>query len=118
MASASPGKRLFKRYYNRNTSIDFKTNDNYRLINAYNPKDPVLRKKYVWYFPAAPRITGNTALGCDWKRESNKLASYFEKHFTYSIFKKFNFEGNGYNHYFYYYSKNPELKNLLIYLEE
>jgi len=117
MASASPGKKLLKRYYHRNTTIDYKIQDNYRLINAYNPNDPILKKKYVWYIPAAPRITGNTALGCNWKRESNKLDNYFKKHFQNSTFNGFNFKDNGYNHYFYNYSKNPELKHLIFHLE-
>lgn len=85
-AAASSGKKHFKRYYKRNTTLNFRTNDNYALFNLINENDFVLLKKFGrMHFT---KVLGNTTLGCNRKGESQKLKSYFEKKYSNSIFRE------------------------------
>jgi len=82
IAAASPGKKLFKNYHLRNTELDFKSRDNYNLLNVYNEKDFVLKKGFL------SKRYGNTSLGCNWQGESKKLNKYFKKHFPNSNYQQ------------------------------
>ena len=44
-AAASSGKKHFKRYYKRNTNLDYAASDNYTLFNLINENDFVLLKR-------------------------------------------------------------------------
>ena len=108
VASASAGKKLFKNYYDRVTTYDFKKNDNYSIINAFNKKDNVLRLNLLYPFRAS------TKLGCDYHNESGKLKRYFSKNFTQSSFieKPITYSG-GAPHYFFNYVGDPSFVNVL-----
>lgn len=83
-AAASSGKKHFKRYYKRNTNLDYAASDNYTLFNLINENDFVLLKRIGrLHFT---KVLGNTTLGCNRKSESQKLKSYFEKKYNNSIF--------------------------------
>ena len=80
VASASSGKKLFDNYYDRNTSFHFEAGDNYKVINVYNKRDGVLRKN-MWYPSRA-----STKLGCNYRKESDKLYDHFSKVFPHSSY--------------------------------
>lgn len=77
---------VFQHYYERNTVIDFKSKDNYRLLILYNKKDFVLRKRdYIFgIFGPGPSRYGKTSLGCDYRNEICKLQKSFKNDFPHS----------------------------------
>ncbi len=105
VASASPGKKLFKHYYSRNTTFNFKENDNYTIINAFNTKDNVLRINLLYPLKAS------TKLGCDYRNESGKLLNYFNKNFQNSTYLEFSIPyTNRASHYLHSYVNHPDFK--------
>jgi hypothetical protein len=111
VASASSGSYLFKNYHNRNTNINFKTADNYTIINFYNKKDNVLRKG------GFPRRFGVTTLGCNFRNESEKLKKHFELNYPNSTYKEyFANEQPPANHFFWRYTNSPEFTKVLTLL--
>jgi len=112
VASASAGKKLFKNFYQRITEFDYKTKDNYTIINAFNKKDVVLKINLL--YPAR----ASTKLGCNFMNESGKLTKYFSKNFTSSTFiqKRIKYKGVS-PHFFYHYVGHPTFQNVfeLIY---
>ena len=112
-ASASPGKKLFKNYYLRNTAFDFRGHDNYALFNFINEKDEALLKSRVAI--KFPKLFGNTTLGCNYHGESEKLNTYFTEHFPNSIYCE------GYNvtnqrHWFISYVQSEGFEDVLNFL--
>lgn len=71
----------FAQYYERQTTYDFKTKDNYKLILLYNENDFVLRKKVGWFGPGPNRYV-NTTLGCNHKGCTTAFEKDFQKKFT------------------------------------
>lgn len=106
LASASPGIKLFKKYYKRNTSYNFREKDNYSLLNVINEKDIVLLKK--GFGLKFTKILGNTSLGCNSKRESEKLGEYFIKKFPNSSYSEHYITNIKKSHYFTSYIKALE----------
>lgn len=108
VASASSGIDLFEDYYNRNTTVDYKSKDNYSLINYYNKKDHVLRKG------GFPKKYGNTTLGCNFRGESKKLKNYFNQKFPNSSYThQPTYNKSDGNHYFWMYTNAPEFTKVL-----
>ncbi|RTY95131.1 alpha/beta hydrolase [Flavobacterium sp. GT3R68] len=89
IAPAIAADIISNNYYKRNSTIDYKSKDNYRLMIAYNEKDFVLRKKdnKVGLFGPGPKKYGNTTLGCNYHNEAVKLKMLFEKQFPNSPIK-------------------------------
>lgn len=114
-ASASPGKKLFKKYYERNTSYDYQIRDNYSLYNFMNKRDFVLSKSMGKIGFA--RFMGNTTLGCDYKNESKKLKAYFEENFINSTYLEGEFLGS-YSHLFGSYVESEGFDGVLKFLYE
>jgi len=112
-ASASPGIKHFKNYYNRSTDIDYQKKDNYSILNFINKSDFVLLKKKG--FIKLPKLLGNTTLGCDFKGESKKLKEYFTKNYPNS---KYTEAYNKYNadHWFKSYIKSKGFDYVLNFL--
>lgn len=71
----------FIQYYERQTTYDFKTKDNYKLILLFNENDFVLRKKVGWFGPG-PNKYVNTTLGCNHKGCTTNFEVDFLKKFT------------------------------------
>lgn len=82
-------KEPFYEYFERTSSIDFESKDNYELTILYNEKDFVLKKKWKFFGPG-PKKYGNTSLGCNHKNEIKKLETYFENNFKNSYIKAYN----------------------------
>jgi hypothetical protein len=117
VGSASSGKRLFKNYYNRNTSNNFIENDNYTIINSYNKKDGVLRKNL--FYPTR----ASTKLGCNYQNESGKLFKFFRRKFKHSKYidwrNTYNSSDRNFNHAFFNYIKHTSFEKVfsIIYNE-
>lgn len=108
VASASPGKALFKHYYCRTTSLKFKDKDNYSVVNVFNNKDNVLRINLLYPTRAS------TKLGCDYRNESGKLATYFQKHFKNSSYSQFSINYNSRaSHHFHSYANHSDFNAVL-----
>lgn len=80
-------KEPFNFYFDRNTTLEFKENDNYKLVVIYNEKDFVLLKKepYTMIFGPGPKKYGITTLGCNHKKEVKKLKKLFKTKYPNSI---------------------------------
>jgi hypothetical protein len=114
-ASASPGKKLFKHYYDRNTSLNYRQEDNYALFNFMNEKDEALLKSKVAI--KFPKLFGNTTLGCNYHHESDKLKAYFNENFPHSSY------GQGFNtmnskHSFMSYIQSSGFDEVLLFLND
>jgi hypothetical protein len=112
-ASASPGKKLFKKYYNRNTELNYQETDNYSILNFINKNDFVLLKKRG--FIKLPKLLGNTTLGCDYKSESKKLKEFFEMNFPNSTYSEAYNNYNG-DHWFKSYTKSDGFEDVMYFL--
>jgi hypothetical protein len=76
VASASPGKKLFKRYSQRGgRQLNPESIDNYTIINVYNKGDNVLIINSIW--PFSP----SSSLGCNRWRSSFKLNEFFSENY-------------------------------------
>lgn len=123
LASASPGKKLFKNYYERNSTIDFNKNDNYKILNVYHIDDFVLlkqkQKSFVKgsikiYGPKFSSFLGNTRLGCNRFNEAFKLKKYFERKFPHSYFEYSRLKDKGRTHLFSSYMDSKRLYSFLF----
>jgi len=112
-ASASPGIKHFKNYYNRNSTFEFKTQDNYKLFNLINENDEVLLKKKGNI--QLPKTLGNTTLGCNFKGESDQLKVYFKENFCSSIYKE-GYVENTSSHWFKSYISSTGFNEVLLFL--
>ena len=112
-ASASPGKKLFRDYYKRNTTFDYVNNDNYTLFNFMNLNDEALLKSKVAI--KFPRVFGNTTLGCNYHHESDKLKEYFTDHFPNSTYLEGQNNSNE-HHSFVYYVQSDGFDEVLQFL--
>lgn len=110
LASASPGKKLFKHYYKRNTSINFEEKDNYSVMNAYNELDVALKKA------GFVKILGNTSLGKNHHGESFKLDRYFDKKYPNSFYDHVHIDNISNFHYFHKYIGSVKVKKGLDFL--
>ena len=72
--SAAP----FAEYHERTTGGEHLQQDNYVLSIIYNEKDFVLRKRWKIFGPG-PRKYGNTSLGCNCRKEAEKLKERFQQ---------------------------------------
>ncbi|MBT4339193.1 MAG: hypothetical protein HOD63_11425, partial [Bacteroidetes bacterium] len=112
-ASASPGIKLFSKYYDRNTAFAFQEEDNYSVLNFINKNDFVLLKKKG--FIKFPKLLGNTTLGCDFKDESKKLKEYFELNYPNSSYSEGYNTYNG-DHWFKSYTKSDGFEVVMNFL--
>jgi Alpha/beta hydrolase of unknown function (DUF900) len=115
VAPAIAGVEVFKNYYQRNTSLDFKTKDNYTLNVVYNKNDFVLMKKepMTGFFGPGPRKYGNTTLGCNYQNEAVKLSDYFKANFKNSTFNLYDASDVGKCHFVSCYCSSNTLKKAL-----
>ena len=76
IAPAIGASTLTDNYHKRNSSVDFRTKDNYSLKVVYNDDDFALRKKdpKIGVFGPGPENYGLTTLGCNHKGEAILLA--------------------------------------------
>lgn len=113
VASASSGKKLFDNFYKRDSKINYLLKDNYKVINAYNKKDNVLRLNMLYPFRAS------TKLGCNYRNESGKLKKYFNKNFINSEYIEvpITYRG-GAPHYFHNYVNDKGFEEILIMVYE
>lgn len=70
----------FEEYHERTTDTDPATEDNYQLSILYNEKDFVLKKRWKIFGPG-PKKYGNTSLGCNCRKEADKLQAHFSETF-------------------------------------
>ena len=112
-ASASPGKKLFRHYYDRNATCDYVSKDNYSLFNFMNENDVALLKSKVAI--KFPKVFGNTTLGCNYHHESEKLKEYFKIHFPNSSYSE-GFNTSSERHSFIYYVQSEGFKEVLQFL--
>lgn len=98
-------KTPFQSYFDRVTELAFKTNDNYTLSIIYNEKDFVLLKKepVLMVVGPGPKKYGLTTLGCNHKKEVQKLEALFKTSYTNSTFNAYKI-GPAKNHLFTYYA--------------
>jgi len=89
LIAPSISKEPFNKYFQRNSSIDFKSKDNYSLNILYNEKDFALRKKWKIFGPG-PKKYGNTSLGCNHRNEIEKLETIFHNDFKNSFLNTLN----------------------------
>ena len=80
MLAPAISKDPFTDYDERTNALSLSDADNYHLSVLYNKKDFVLRKRVLVFGPG-PKKYGNTALGCNCRRELYKLEDYFLEHF-------------------------------------
>ncbi len=120
VAPAIAGVEVFKNYYKRNTSLDFKTKDNYTLSVVYNKNDFVLMKKepMMGVFGPGPRKYGNTTLGCNYRDEAIKLTNYFKANFKNSTFNLYDAADVGKCHFVSCYCGSDVLKTALIMIDK
>jgi len=112
-AGAASGKKHFKRYYKRSSSVNFRSKDNYSLINLINENDFVLLKKFGRIH--FTKRLGNTSLGCNYKGESNQLKTYFKEQFTHSTFAEA-YVKNSRSHWFKSYVESAGFDVVLAFL--
>ncbi len=105
-------KEDFKAYYNRTTALNFKSNDNYKILIGYNENDFVLRKKVGWFGPGPVKYV-NTTLGCNHKGSCDDLKKYFAKQFTNSSISFFNLSSVGQCHLVGCYCSGGHLDEIL-----
>jgi hypothetical protein len=117
IAPAIAGVEKFENYYNRKSTVNFKTNDNYRLAVAYNENDFVLRKKYKFFGPG-PYKYGVTTLGCNFKGAATNLKSYFATTYKKSYIQLFNLSDAGGCHLVSCYCDTDEFENLCLFLDK
>jgi len=110
VASASPGVALFKDFYRRQSSVDFRQKDNYAVMNVVNENDVVLRKGGL------ARKFGDTSLGCNFKGEATELKAYFESHFSATFFDHVFVTSSGYSHFLSSYVQAPEFGSVWDFL--
>ncbi len=115
VAPALAGVEVFKDYYKRNTTIDFKHKDNYTLNVVYNKNDFVLMKKepMMGVFGPGPRKYGNTTLGCNYQNEAIELGNYFRANFKNSTFNLYDASDVGKCHFVSCYCGSDVLKTAL-----
>jgi hypothetical protein len=120
VAPAIAGVEVFKNYYKRNTTLDFKTDDNYTLSIVYNKNDFVLMKKepMTGIFGPGPRKYGNTTLGCNYQNEAIKLNSYFKTNFKNSAFNLYDASDVGKCHFVSCYCGSDVLKKALAVIDK
>ncbi len=83
---------VFKNYFSRNSMVNYKKADNYRLLILYNEKDFVLRKRdnVIGLFGPGPRRYGKTTLGCNCRNDIQKLHLLFHEKFPSSVIQTVN----------------------------
>ncbi|MEP6466905.1 MAG: alpha/beta hydrolase [Parafilimonas sp.] len=121
IAPAIAGIKTFKNYYNRNSQINFKQKDNYRLAILYNEKDFVLKKKdsVIEVLGPGPYKYGNTTLGCNYHNAAIHLQDYFITNYPNSTITLFNLSSVGKCHHLgkcYCYGDN--LKAMVNFMKE
>ena len=120
VAPAISGDEIFMNYFSRNTSLNYRLHDNYRLAIAYNIHDFVLKKKdnKLGWFGPGPYKHGNTSLGCNYRKSIVKLVDYFSQHYPYSPVTAFNLSVVGKCHHVRCYFAKDYLTDAVHYLKE
>jgi hypothetical protein len=117
IAPALSGVESFKNYYNRQTNIQFKTTDNYKLGILYNEHDFVLRKKVSGFGPGPYKYV-NTTLGCNYKGAAFDLKKYFEKHFENAPIKLIDGSNGGPCHLVICYCNSGNVEELMEWMKK
>jgi hypothetical protein len=121
VAPAIGGEAFFKNYFKRQSFINFKNSDNYKLAIAYNEADFVLMKKdnKLGLLGPGPYGHGNTSLGCNYENTAVNLKTYFATHFPNSKIELFDVTlGVGKIHHVRDYFAGSNLVSALKYLRE
>lgn len=117
IAPALSGEESFNKYYQRQTEIDFKNKDNYKLAILYNENDFVLRKKVGWFGPGPYKYV-NTTLGCNHKGCAIDLKKYFFDNYANSNIQLFDGSNVGQCHLMSCYCSSDNLNAMLKYIKK
>ncbi len=120
IAPAIGGKETFSHFYERNTDLDFRKEDNYHVYILYNENDFVLKKKdnKMGLFGPGTVKYGETTLGCNHRKEAVKLVDYFADNFPNSSIQLQNMSYLGKNHSLRYYSNEGHLEEAVHFLNQ
>ncbi|MCW3082933.1 MAG: hypothetical protein JWP12_299 [Bacteroidetes bacterium] len=122
MIEPAIGADLFDDYYSRNTTLDYKNKDNYKLGMVYNENDFVLLKNYQWKFikiVSSPLEYGNTSLGCNYQKCIPALQKTFAVQYPNSVFETpFNFSNVGGDHRLFAYSRDAQFAKVMAFLND
>ena len=120
LAPAIDGHTTFKSYHERQTTHNFSTADNYRLMIVYNEDDFVLLKKdpKTGMFGPGTKRYGETSLGCNYRNEAVKLERYFSEHYPNSTIRLLDKTSLGKAHSFRFYASGENLKEASGFLWE
>ncbi len=115
IAPAISADLIDQHYYQRHSSCDYKSKDNYRLVIIYNEKDFALRKKdnKLLLFGPGPYEYGNTSLGCNYKNAAFLLKEDFLVKFTNSPLEILDFSAIGKQHHLENYCSSEKWEVLL-----
>lgn len=125
IVAAMPGYSTFKDYYKRTRASSYTVNDNYSLINGYNPSDKIIGKVFIppVYYKLFYKLLvyhgfGSTSLGA-LKSENKAVKKMFLSNYPNSYFDSVNLEKLDINgtvqtsHSFRTYSRNINFKNII-----
>ncbi len=115
IAPAISGNMITDNYFKRNSAIDYKSKDNYRLIILYNENDFALRKKddkFLLFGPGTYKY-GNTSLGCNYKNCISKLEYEFKINYSTSKIEVYDASSIGKKHHLENYSSSKEFKEII-----
>ena len=120
IAPAISAEVIFDNYYKRNSKVDFKSKDNYKISIVYNEQDFVLLKKdpIVGWFGPGPFEYGNTTLGCNYNNVAKALKTKFLLKLQNSPIELFNFAFVGKCHYVSCYCIDDSLEEVFRYLNQ
>jgi hypothetical protein len=112
IAPAISPNLIAENYFDRNSELNFKNRDNYRLFIVYNEKDFALKKKDPLFllFGPGPFKYGNTTLGCNCKHSASLLKQKFAENYPNSPIRLYNLSVVGKCHYMRCYCKSDNLK--------
>ena len=115
IAPAISGNLITDFYYQRNSTVEFNKNDNYKLIIVYNENDFALRKKDDKFllFGPGPYKYGNTSLGCNHKYSIPILEICFKVKYVNSSLKTFDVSSIGKKHHLENYCGSIEFESIL-----
>ncbi|RYJ44254.1 alpha/beta hydrolase [Flavobacterium beibuense] len=114
IAPAIGSATLTDNYFKRNSTVPYKTRDNYNLKIVYNEDDFVLLKRdpKISVFGPGPKDYGYTTLGCNYKHEAEKMKEFFKQYMPNSPLEIYNHSFEGTCHLVRCYFSGNDLKEI------